>query len=320
MRIDNNHINNPNYFDVLIVGSGPAGLSAAIYSQRANLKTGFYEKETPGGKVVKTSTVENYPGFETVTGPDLALKFFKQATSLGAKFIYGEVTNIAKENDIFHVTSSDNVVRYARVVIIASGMTEKKLGIPGEEQYYGKGVSYCAICDGAIYKNRPVAVIGGGNTAVDEALYLADITSKVYLIHRRDEFRADGMVVDRAKKHPKIELVLSNVPVSFNGDGQKIMSITCESVKDKSQKTINVDCIFPFIGFLPVNNFFSKLNITNKENGFCEVDHNFETSIKGLYVAGDIVNKEIRQISTAVNDGTIAAVMAKKYINDNFNN
>lgn len=318
MRIDTNYINNPNFFDVLIVGAGPAGLTAAIYGQRANLKTAFFEKDTPGGKVVKTSSVENYPGYKFISGPDLALSFFQQASALGAKFIYGEVIDITKHNDIFHVTTKDQMVRYAKVVIIASGMTERKLLIPGENEYYGKGVSYCAICDAAIYKNKPVAVIGGGNTALEEALYLADITSKVYIIHRRQGFRAEESIINKVKNNPKIELILDSIPISFDGDGKKIVGLTYQNVVNNEKRKINVDCIFPFIGFLPVNNFFEKLEIKNNENGFVDVDKNFLTKITGLYCVGDLVNKDIRQISTAINDGTIAAVHAKKYIDEHF--
>ena len=320
MRIANNFINNPNFFDLLIVGAGPAGLTAAIYAQRANLKVAFFEKETPGGKVVKTSFVENYPGFENISGPDLALNFFQHATKIGAKFIYGEVIDITKINNIFHLTTADGTVRYAKAVIIASGMTERKLNIPGETEYYGRGLSYCAICDGPIYKNKPVAIIGGGNTAVEEALYLSSICSKVFLIHRRQEFRAEASLVEKVKKDSKIELILDTVPISFNGDGKRIVSLTCENVVSKKQQTINVDCIFPFIGFLPVNSFTKKLEIINPNNGFLEVNADFETKIKGLFVAGDVVNKEIRQISTAINDGTIAAINCKKYIDEEFEN
>lgn len=318
MRIDTNYINNPHFFDVLIIGAGPAGLTAALYAQRANLKVAFFEKDTPGGKVVKTSVVENYPGFKTISGPDLALSFFQQASAVGAKFIYGEVTNISKLNDIFHVTTSDGMVRYSKVVIIASGMTERKLNIPGEAQYYGKGVSYCAICDAAIYKNKPVAVIGGGNTALEESLYLADICSKVYIVHRRQGFRAEEVIISKVKQHKNIQLILDAIPTSFDGNGQKIIGLSYENVNDKNIGKITVDCIFPFIGFLPVNNFFNKLNIVNETNGFVDVDSNFQTKITGLYCVGDVVNKSIRQISTAINDGTIAAVHAKKYIDEHF--
>ncbi|MCF0218109.1 MAG: thioredoxin-disulfide reductase [Malacoplasma sp.] len=318
MRVDSNYINNPNFFDVLIVGAGPAGLTAALYCQRANLKTAFYEKETPGGKVVKTSFVENYPGYEQISGPDLAMGFFKQVSSLGVKFIFGEVTKIKKFDNIFHVFSSDNLTRYAKAVIIAAGMTEKKLNIEGETKYYGKGVSYCAICDSPLYKNKPVAVIGGGNTALEEALYLSDIVSKVYLIHRRQGFRADASVVDKVKNNKKIELFLDFVPIEFIGENNKINAIKIQNVNDKKMYLIKVDCIFPFIGFIPLSNIVSEFDVINKETGFIETNSKMETKIKGLYSIGDINLKSVRQIATAVGDGAIAGVEVKRYIEENF--
>lgn len=314
MRVDNTYKNNPNFFDVLIIGAGPAGLTAALYAQRANLKTGFLERETPGGKIVKTAFIENYPGFEKIAGYDLALKMLKQTNDTGAKYLYGNVTEVKKVQDIFHVFTEDGMTRYASAVIIASGMIEKKLHIPGEDAYYGRGISYCAICDGPLFKDKPVAVIGGGNSALEESLYLADITSQVYLIHRRDEFRADPSVVDHVKKNPKIKLILSHIPISFNGDNKKITSITVENLKDKTKSDLAIDCAFLFIGFNPVNSFVDKLNIIDKNTGFITVDKNMETKIKGLFCAGDVSSKSIRQISTAVGEATVAALSAKKYI------
>lgn len=318
MRIDSNYINNPNFYDVLIIGAGPAGLTAAIYCQRANLKVAFYEKETPGGKVVKTSFVENYPGFSNISGPDLAMNFFKQVSELGVKFIFGEVTRVIKVNDIFHVTSSDGQIRYAKAVILATGMTEKKLGIKGETEYYGKGLSYCAICDATLYKDKPVAIIGGGNTALEESLYLADIVSTVYLVHRRNEFRADASVIEKVRKNPKIKLVLNHIPVEFNGDGKKINHIIIKNVESNQLSKINVDCIFPFIGFLPVNKLVESLDVINKETGFINVNEKMETIVPGLFCIGDLVNKNVRQIATAVGEGSIAAIETKKYIEKNF--
>ena len=320
MRVDSNYLNNPNFFDLLIVGAGPAGLTAALYAKRAGLKVAFYEKDTPGGKVVKTGFVENYPGFSNISGPDLAMNFFKQVTELGVKFIYGEVTKVRKMDNIFHVFSSDGQARYAKTVIIATGVTEKKLGIKGEDQYYAKGLSYCAICDASLYKDKPVAVIGGGNTALEEALYLSDIVSKVFLIHRRQGFRADNWVVEKVKANKKIQLVLDYVPVEFVGDGKKINSIIIKHVPTNKLAKIMVDCIFPFIGFIPVNNIVSDLKITNEENGFVDVNKKMETKVTGLFCIGDLVNKNIRQISTAVGDGSVAAIEAKKYIEENFDN
>lgn len=315
MRIDNTYKNNPNYFDVLIVGSGPAGISAAIYSQRASLKTGIIEKDAPGGKIVKTAFIENYPGFKSVSGPELAYGMFEQMNNTGVKYIYGNVVEIKKINDFFHVSSEDGMIKYSKVVIIASGMNEKKIGIPGEKEYYGKGLSYCAICDGPLYKNKPIAIIGGGNSALEEALYLSDLSPEIHLIHRRKEFRADQMIIDKVKANKNIFLHLDNIPISFNGDGKKINSITIEDINNNIQTNIKIDCIFPFLGFLPVNNFILNFNIID-DNGFIIVNKNMATSIDGLYSVGDVNKKQYRQISTAISDGTIAALAAKKYIDD----
>lgn len=319
MRIDSNYINNPNFFDVLIVGAGPAGLTAALYCQRANLKVAFYEKETPGGKVVKTAVVENYPGYSTISGPDLAVNMFKQVSELGVKFIFSEVIKISKIDNVFHVTSTDNQVRFSKTVIIASGMTEKKLNIPGEKEYYGRGVSYCAICDASLYKNQEVAVIGGGNTALEESLYLADIVKKVYLVHRREGFRAEESIVEKVKNHSNIEMLLNYVPIEFvSEDKKKISSIKIQNIQDNNVYELNVGCVFPFIGFLPLTNFVENLDVKNVDNGFINVNSKMETTIPGLFCAGDVCDKDVRQISTAIGDGTIAAIEAKKYI-ENFN-
>lgn len=319
MRIDNHYVNNPNFYDVLIVGAGPAGLTAAMYCKRANLNVAFFEKDTPGGKVVKTSTVENYIGFESISGPDLALSFFKQVTKLGVKFIFGEVTKISKIDNVFIVETKNGITWYSKTVIIATGMSERKLNIPGESEYYGKGVSYCAICDATLYKGKEVAVIGGGNTAIEESLYLSDIVSKVYLIHRRSEFKAEQINIDKVLKNPKIELVLNSVAEEFVSEDKKVISaIKVKNLETEESRIIPVKCIFPFIGFIPINNFVSHLSIANKDNGFIDVDSKNETNIPGLFCAGDIVNKNIRQISTAVGDGTIAAIEVKKYIDENW--
>ena len=244
------------------------------------------------------------------------MNFFKQVSELNVKYIYGNVTNISKLDDIFHVTTEDGMIRFSKTVIIATGMTERKIGVPGEKEYYGRGVSYCAICDAAIYKNKPVAVIGGGNTAIEESIYLADIVSKVYLIHRRDAFRADEIVVQKAKANSKIEFLLDTVPKSFDGDGKKIVGITVENVKTKVETKIEVDCIFPFVGFLPVTESVAKFDIKD-QNGFVKTNSRMETAVPGLFSAGDVNSKDFRQISTAVADGTIAALEAKKYLEEN---
>lgn len=211
-------------YDVLIVGAGPAGLTAAIYTTRAGLKTVVFEHSAPGGKLVKTDLIENYPGFETITGPDLAMKMYMQATSLGAEIQFYGVSKITKNEDLFEVELSNGEIKKAISVILASGTEENKLGIPGEDKLYGKGVSYCAVCDGAFYKNKPVAVVGGGYSAVQEAMYLSQLVDKVYLIVRRDVFRADANKVAKLKAQKNVEFILKSQVKQINGE-EKVESI-----------------------------------------------------------------------------------------------
>lgn len=304
---------NPHFFDVLIIGAGPSGLTAAIYCKRANLKVAFFEKETPGGKMVKTGFIENYPGQFSVSGPDLALAFFEHVNRLKVEFLYGEVLKIQQMGKIFALTSSDQKTYYAKVVILAMGMVERLLNIPGEKEYYGKGVSYCAICDAALYQKQAVAIIGGGNTALEEALYLADIVQKVYIIHRRLEFRGEAFLVDKLQKKTNVFFLLEYIPVAFLGYENKIKQIEIEHVITKKRQIISVGCIFPFVGFTPLSNLVKNLVKTDKA-GFVIVDQYMQTNIPGLFCIGDLVSKDLRQITTAVNDGSIAAVSAKKYI------
>ncbi len=314
MGITQSYKRSPNYFDVLVIGGGPAGLTASIYSKRAGLKVAFFERETPGGKVTKTAFVENYPGFKKIEGYNLALQMLSQATELGVEFKYGNVIKINKEHDTFLVYTEDGSTYYSKTVIIATGMKERKIGAIGEDEHFNKGVSYCAICDGAFYKNKDVAVVGGGNSALEESLYLADICSKIYLIHRRDEFRADNLVVQKVEQNSKIQLVLDSVVESINGDSL-VDSITIKNVRTNQKSNINVSAVFPFVGFDPMSNLFDE-SFLKKENGFIKVNENMETEIPGLYSAGDVNKKSFRQISTAISDGTIAALSAKKYIDE----
>lgn len=309
-------INKETLYDVLIIGGGPAGLTAGIYAKRAGLKTAFFEKDAPGGKVTKTAFVENYPGFKKIEGYNLALSMLAQTTEIGVEYKYGNVIKVQKENNIFIVKTEDGKEHFSKTVIIASGMTNRKSGAVGEDKYFNKGVSYCAICDGAFYKGQDIAVIGGGNSALEEALFLTDIVSKVYLIHRRDEFRADQSVIDHVKNNKKIELVLDSIVKEIKGDDKHLDSIIVENVKTKEVKTIMVRAVFPFVGFDPISSFISS-DLVNNNNGFLIANEKMETNIPGLFSAGDINDKIYRQISTAISDGTIAALSAKKYIDDN---
>lgn len=304
-------------FDILIIGAGPAGLTAAIYGGRADLKVGFIEGSTPGGKVTATDSIQNYPGFENVAGSDLALSMFNQATKLNAKYIYGWVNNIVKDEklNLFIVSTEKNMQYYAKVVIIATGMKEKKLGLPNEDKFEYKGISYCAVCDGSLYANKDVAVVGGGNSAIQEALYLTKIVKKVYLIHRRDVFRADSIMLNELKNRSNVEFLIPYVVEEYLGD-DKISGIKIRNIETNETMILDVACIFPYIGFKPSTLFLENLKILNDDKQII-TNKNKMTRIEGLYAVGDCTEQTFRQITTANSDGTIAALDAVDYINKN---
>lgn len=303
-------------FDVLIVGAGPAGLTAAIYASRANLSVCFIDKDAPGGKVVTTAFVENYPGYDNISGPDLSLKFFNQAKTLGAKFIFSEVTNINIEDDYKFTELSNGSIIRSKVVIIATGMVNRKIGCLNEIQMFGKGVSYCAICDGAIYKNQHVAIIGSGLSAIEESLYMSDIASKVTLISNKDKFKVEN---DKSTQHlfekENIEILYNTETLSFNGE-DKLKSITLLDKLTNKEYELEVAGAFIFIGFIPICPTVNNISILDPISKFINVNHKMETMHPGIFAAGDIINKKVRQISTAVGDGTIAALSAADYISE----
>jgi thioredoxin reductase (NADPH) len=301
-------------YDLIIIGAGPAGLSAAIYASRGGLKVALLEKEAPGGKVIKTAEIENWPGVKSIQGPDLAYEMFDHAQKFGAEYLYGNVVDIIDEGQIKKVVCEDKTTYEAYAVIIATGTKERKLGIKGEDKLYGRGLSYCAVCDGALYKNQPMAVIGGGNSALEEALYLTRFTTKLYLIHRRDQFRAEEIVVKHVKVNPAIKFKLKYVPVEILGD-DKVTGIIIKNVETNETETLEVSAVFPFIGLDPESHFASNLNITN-ERGYILANEKMETTVKGIFVAGDVLEKELRQIVTASSDGAIAANSAIAYIDE----
>ncbi len=304
-------------FDVLIIGAGPAGLTAAIYAARADLKVGFLEGSTPGGKVTSTDQIENYPGFQKVVGSDLALNMFNQATKLKAHYMYGWVDRINKDEDakIFSVHTKKNETYFAKVVIIATGMKERTLGLENEKKFEYKGISYCAVCDGNLYANQDVAVVGGGNSAIQEALYLTKIVKKIYLIHRREQFRADAIMLDEIKSKSNVEMLVPYVVKAYVGD-EKITGIKIQNLETNEERILNVACIFPYIGFNPSTSFLSNLDILNEQKQII-TNKNKKTKIDGLYGVGDVTENDFRQITTANSDGTVAALDAIDYINKN---
>ncbi|ERJ10959.1 thioredoxin-disulfide reductase [Haloplasma contractile] len=299
-------------YDVITIGAGPAGMTAAIYASRAEMKVLMLEKGAPGGQMVNTYEIENYTGYTKIGGPELSMKMFEHTQALGAEYAYGDVTGIEDQGDIKIVKTATGEFK-AHAVIVATGTVNRKLGVKGEEELAGRGISWCAICDGAFYKGKEVAVIGGGNSAVEEALYLAGLASKVTIIHRRDEFRADKVASERAKNNEKIEILWDHVIDSFNQTDGKLSSLTVKNVKTDELSDVECAGTFIYVGQDPVTEMVKDLGITD-ERGYIEVNHNMETKVKGIYGAGDNTEKELRQVITATNDGAIAAQTAIKYI------
>ena len=299
-------------FDIIILGGGPAGLSAAIYAARSSAKTAIIDISMLGGQPSNYLELENYPGFSKIGGYDLMEKFEEHADMFGIqKFPMEEIQSVDLTSEIKTVTTLNGEFK-AKSIIIATGAQSKKLGVEGEKEFVGRGVSYCAVCDGAFYKDKVVAVVGGGNAAVEEAGYLTKFASKVYLIHRRDELRADKIVQERAFKNEKLEFIYDTVENKINGDGV-VKSATIENVKTHEVKDLAIDGIFPYIGFEPNADLFAG-QVKQDKNGFIMVDEAMQTSVKGVYAIGDVRVTPLRQVITAAADGAIAAVYAGRYI------
>lgn len=305
--------NNKTY-DLIIIGGGPAGLTAAIYARRANLSVLILESGAPGGKMVTTAEIENWPGIKNTSGPDLAFQMFDHATSLGAVYEYGDVTSIDPKK-IKEVHTAAGITSYGKAVLIATGTVERKLGVPGEARLTSRGVSYCAVCDGAFFRDKVVTVVGGGNSALEEALYLTNFASKVNVIIRRDVFRAEKMIQDKIYNHENINIIVKSIPHEIVGEN-KVEAMVIEDVHTKELTTIPTDGIFPFIGLDPKTEFTKGLNITD-EVGYIITNEKMETSQLGIYAAGDVIVKDLRQVVTAANDGAIAAQEVIKYLEDN---
>ena len=297
-------------YDIIIIGGGPAGLSAAIYASRALKKTLIIEKSVFGGQITQASKVENYPGFEEVSGMDLGEKMADQAKKLGVENIYGEVTQIKKNEETFTVTVGQKEY-LSKVVIYATGASPRKLHVDNETKLLGAGISYCATCDGAFFKEKTVCVIGGGNTAIDDALYLANLCKKVYVIHRRDSFRGEPVKVSLLKEKENVEFILNATVKSVDGENFVESIILLENMQERK---IKVDGVFVAIGNVPNTKLLEDF-VPLTPNGYIITNYDLETSVTGFYAAGDVREKKVRQLTTATNDGTIAAIMACEYLN-----
>lgn len=298
-------------YDTIIVGAGPAGMTAAVYASRANLDTLMLERGVPGGQMADTEDIENYPGFESVLGSELSQKMFEHAKKFGAEYAYGEIKEVIDHGDHKEVIAGKKHYK-TKTIIIATGAQYTKLGIEGEAELTGRGVSYCAVCDGAFFKDKELIVIGGGDSAVEEGMYLTRFAKKVTIIHRRDELRAQKILQDRAFANEKIEFIWDTIPEKINGPN-KVSSVSLKNVKTDEQYDHDIDGVFVYIGLDPLSKPFISLGIVNEE-GYIETNEQMETRIPGIYAAGDIREKELRQIVTATGDGSIAAEAAQAYI------
>jgi thioredoxin reductase (NADPH) len=305
-------------YDVIIIGGGPAGLTAGLYAARARLTTLMIEKAFTGGQVMTTEWVENYPGFEEgISGAELSQKMEKQATRFGLEIEQGSVIDVSVDNGTKKVTLEDDKQYEAKVIIIATGSNPKPLKIAGEDEFRGRGVSYCATCDGAFFRDVKLAVIGGGDSAVEEGLFLTKFAEVVYIIHRRDQLRAAKVVQERALANDKIKFIWDSVPESIEGDTSGVQSININNLKTGEKSKLDVKGIFIYIGYNPNTMFLQKLVKLNDSN-YIIADVNMSTSVPGIYAVGDVREKPLKQIATAVGDGAIAAVSAEKYIEENF--
>ena len=301
-------------YDVIIIGSGPAGLTAAIYATRANLTTAIIEGDTPGGKLTKTYEIENYPGFERISGVDLAMQMMEHGQKFGAVMEFSPVTEIDDEGEFKLVHLGDGRVLTTRAVIVATGTNERQLDLPRAKEFTGRGISYCAVCDGAFYRNKEVVVIGGGNSALEESLYLTQLVNKVNIIIRRDVFRADATVVDKVRNNPKINIITKSLPQELVIEDNAIKGLVIKNVETGELSTVDCAGIFPYMGADPATGFLKNLNILD-ERGYIVVNKDMETAVPGIYGAGDVTVKDLRQVVTATNDGAIAANACVKYLN-----
>lgn len=297
-------------FDTVILGGGPAGLSAGIYASRGAVSTAIVDMNMFGGQPSNYLELENYPGFQVVGGYDLMEKFEEHADKFGVKkFPMQEIQSIDLNSK--RIITSENEFS-AKTIIIATGAQPMKLGVPGEKEFVGRGVSYCAVCDGAFYRNKVVAVVGGGNAAVEEAMYLTKFADKVYLVHRRDELRADKIVQERAFKNEKIEFVWNSIVTEIKGENL-VDTVVLENVKTHEVSNLSVNGVFPYIGIVPnVENISGQL--LQDAGGFIVTDETMATSVEGVFAVGDVRKTPLRQVITAASDGAVGAVYAVKYI------
>ena len=299
-------------FDLVIIGGGPAGLTAGIYAQRARLKTVLLEKQMVGGQIAVSDVIENYPGFPSISGAELMEKFEGHARGLGLEIRFADVLNITVEDEVKVIKTSEGEIR-TKAVIIATGASPKRLGVPGEKELTGKGVSYCATCDGPFFRNLKVMVVGGGDTAVKEAVYLSRLAAKVYIVHRRDKFRAEKMHQEKLESTANIEMITSHVLKEIKSENNLVKSVVLEDLKTCGTREIEAEGVFIFVGINPTTDF---ADVDKDGGGFIKTAADMSTSMPGVFAAGDCRTTPLLQVATAVGDGAIAAASAIDYVEE----
>ena len=300
-------------YDTIIIGAGPAGMTAALYAARSNLKVALIEGGLPGGQMNNTSDIENYPGYANISGPELAEKMFEPLENLGVEHLYGFVENIEDHGDVKKVIT-DNEEFETRTVIVATGSKHRLLGVPGEEELNSRGVSYCAVCDGAFFRDQDLLVVGGGDSAVEEAIFLTQFAKSVTIVHRRDELRAQKVLQDRAFANKKINFIWDSVVKEIKGEN-RVESVVIENVKTNQVTEHAFGGVFVYVGLDPVSDFTKDLQIQDA-SGWIVTDDHMKTSVAGVFAVGDVRQKDLRQVTTAVGDGAIAGQEAYKYITE----
>ena len=300
-------------YDTIIIGAGPAGMTAALYAARSNLKVSLIEGGLPGGQMNNTSDIENYPGYANISGPELAEKMFEPLENLGVEHLYGFVENVEDHGEFKKVVIDDQIYE-TRTVIVATGSKHRLLGVPGEEELNSRGVSYCAVCDGAFFRDQDLLVVGGGDSAVEEAIFLTRFAKSVTIVHRRDELRAQKVLQDRAFANEKISFIWDSVVKEIKGEN-RVESVVIENVKSNQVTEQAFGGVFIYVGLDPVSDFTKDLQIQD-EFGWIVTDDHMKTSVAGVFAVGDVRQKDLRQVTTAVGDGAIAGQEAYKYITE----
>ena len=301
-------------YDCIIIGAGPAGMTAALYAARSNLKVALLERGIYGGQMNNTAEIENYPGYARISGPELAEKMFEPLENLGVEHLFGQVEKIEDHGDYKKIITEDEVFE-TKTVILASGANHRHLGVPGEEEYNSRGVSYCAVCDGAFFRDEDLVVVGGGDSAVEEAIFLTRFAKSVTIVHRRDQLRAQQLLQERAFANEKISFIWDSVVKEIKGDDRRVTSVVFENVKTGQSSESDFGGVFVYVGLDPVSDFVKDLGICD-EAGWIVTDQHMKTAIDGIYAIGDVRQKDLRQITTAVGDGAVAGQEVYKYITE----